>query len=228
MRSFWGGSPLRKVAPPKRDKERYEKTRRWANAVNEEVTKSFDMAARAINEENEKTVQSYKDAKKKAAHSDYSKQVAARVRNETVQTFRSAYQILHIPRTATSKAIKQAYVVQALRYHPDRAGTEDSAAALEWAAIVEAYAHLKDPTDKREYDHDLPIWKAVHQFYADNNPAFANKQKIADAIDGHRERYGEEKFAPILFENLAKRYEIKAYAPFQDALQEMVQSPQHC
>lgn len=59
------------------------------------------------------------------------------------------YQILGVPRTATTDEIKRAYRKLALEYHPDRAGKEAEARFKE---INEAYQVLSDPKKRAHYD----------------------------------------------------------------------------
>lgn len=60
------------------------------------------------------------------------------------------YEVLGVPRDADTKAIKGAYRKLAFKYHPDR--NKDTGAEETFKEISEAYAVLKDPKKRAEYD----------------------------------------------------------------------------
>jgi molecular chaperone DnaJ len=62
---------------------------------------------------------------------------------------RDYYEILHIGRNASREEIKKSYRQLALRYHPDRNGTENEERFKE---VSEAYEVLSDPEKRRIYD----------------------------------------------------------------------------
>jgi curved DNA-binding protein len=60
------------------------------------------------------------------------------------------YKVLGVERTATLAEIKQAYRKLAHKYHPDVSKNPDGEAKFK--EVAEAYATLKDPTKRAEYD----------------------------------------------------------------------------
>ncbi len=61
------------------------------------------------------------------------------------------YEILGVPRTATTEEIKKAYRKLVFKYHPDR-NPGDSKAEEKLKEINEAFAVLSDPEKRRKYD----------------------------------------------------------------------------
>ncbi len=61
------------------------------------------------------------------------------------------YKILGIDRTASPETIKKAYRKLAIKYHPDH-NKGDAAAESKFKDINEAYAVLRDPEKKQQYD----------------------------------------------------------------------------
>lgn len=69
------------------------------------------------------------------------------------------YQVLHVPRGATSGAVKRAYHETARAFHPDahRHTAPEVSASVERIArrVMEAYTVLRDPRRRRVYDDQL-------------------------------------------------------------------------
>ncbi len=61
------------------------------------------------------------------------------------------YKILGVSKSASSEEIKKAYRKLALKYHPDHNNGNNSAEAM-FKDINEAYAVLRDPEKKKQYD----------------------------------------------------------------------------
>lgn len=61
------------------------------------------------------------------------------------------YEVLGVPRTADADTIKSAYRQQAMKYHPDR-NPGDAAAEERFKQLSEAYALLRDPEARQNYD----------------------------------------------------------------------------
>eukprot|EP00884_Botryococcus_braunii_P022977 jgi/Botrbrau1/9363/Bobra.354_2s0019.1 len=66
---------------------------------------------------------------------------------------RDPYEVLGVPRTATSEEIKSAYRKLALRLHPDKNQGEGSEeAAQKFQEVATAYGLLSDPAKRHKYD----------------------------------------------------------------------------
>lgn len=68
---------------------------------------------------------------------------------------RNYYEVLGVRRDATEEEIKEAYRRLALKYHPDVNPSKE--AAEKFIEINKAYAVLKDPLKRREYDNFLDL-----------------------------------------------------------------------
>jgi hypothetical protein len=221
----------KKITRPKMDKQRYRKTKQWA----QEAAEAKAAYAKAKRDHQNETAAKESYARMAAARSLQGKitkkQPFARVVLElmhpeydpvqAVPSFRDFYQVLDLPRTAITRDLKQAYVRRALLFHPDHAGVNNPTASHQWTETVEAYSTLIDPTKKQRYDLDLPVFRAVYKFYSEYNPGNANFIRISDILDSHIELHGDDYHAK-LFAGLQKRYGIEiAYPPFESTLEEI-------
>ena len=64
---------------------------------------------------------------------------------------RDYYEILNVPKTASTNEIKKAYRKVAMKYHPDR-NPDDKSAEEKFKEAAEAYSILSDPDKKNRYD----------------------------------------------------------------------------
>ncbi len=67
-------------------------------------------------------------------------------------TKRDYYEVLGVSRTADAEEIKRAYRKLAMKYHPDRADGDKSAAEAKFKECAEAYEVLADPAKRQRYD----------------------------------------------------------------------------
>lgn len=76
---------------------------------------------------------------------------------QNLQNFRNYYEILGIPREATSEEIKQVFRRLARQYHPDlNPGNKE--AEEKFKDIGEAYEVLSDPSKRAQYDQFSKFW----------------------------------------------------------------------
>ncbi|MGF1485763.1 MAG: DnaJ C-terminal domain-containing protein [Prochloraceae cyanobacterium] len=74
-----------------------------------------------------------------------------------MQNYRNYYEILMLPRNATSEEIKKAYRKLARQYHPDL-NQGDKSAEQKFKDISEAYEILSDRTKRSQYDRYSSFW----------------------------------------------------------------------
>ena len=76
--------------------------------------------------------------------------------------YQDYYQILGVPREASSADIKKSYRKLARQYHPDV--SKDAAAEEKFKEVNEAYDVLKDAEKRQAYDRFGTDWKHGHEF----------------------------------------------------------------
>jgi len=67
-------------------------------------------------------------------------------------TKRDYYEVLGVSRTADAEEVKRAYRKLAMKYHPDRADGDKTAAEAKFKEGAEAYEVLADPEKRQRYD----------------------------------------------------------------------------
>ena len=81
--------------------------------------------------------------------------------------FQDYYEILGVSRKASNKEIRSAYLKLAKEYHPDKNKNPD--AEEKFKKIQEAYAVLKDPETRKQYDLLGKNWKSGQDFTPPND-----------------------------------------------------------
>ncbi|RJG07947.1 molecular chaperone DnaJ [Noviherbaspirillum cavernae] len=139
--------------------------------------------------------------------------------------FKDYYKTLGVERTATAAEIKKAYRKLAHEYHPDV--SKDPRGEEKFKDIAEAYATLKDPQKREEYDklgtrrpgeefHPPPEWE--QQFSQGRGESYFDDVDLADilsAFTSSRQRgaRGHQRAEP--FAMPGQDYEVAAQVPLE-------------
>jgi hypothetical protein len=119
--------------------------------------------------------------RRETAQKQYSLKISDRAKNikkksGAKQHYTDYYSVLSLSPDCTQRDIKDRYVKLARTHHPDRNGgrvsLEKQAA---WANISLAYAKLRDPDGRSQYDDQSAIRAAVTRFYKRHNPVSDTK-----------------------------------------------------
>jgi len=107
------------------------------------------------------------------------------------------YQILGVPRSATSSQIKSAYRKLALKHHPDRQADEASKqrATQIFSKISNAYEILGDESGRREYDTQQQHQQNRQQQHQQHNPFPGGRQRhhhFHDPFEMFSQVFGDE------------------------------------
>jgi DnaJ-class molecular chaperone len=87
------------------------------------------------------------------------------------------YDVLGVPKGASAQELKKAYKKQSMKHHPDRGGDEE-----QFKKINEAYATLKDPQKRSEYDNPSPFGQSGSQGF-NGGQGFAGFENINDVFN---------------------------------------------
>ena len=82
--------------------------------------------------------------------------------SDSSQGKKDFYEVLGVRRDASQEQIKKAYRKLARKYHPDVSQDEDAEAKFK--ALGEAYAVLKDPDQRTQYDQLGSSYRAGEDF----------------------------------------------------------------
>jgi DnaJ-class molecular chaperone len=116
-------------------------------------------------------------------------------------TPRDFYQVLGLPRTASSDDIKKAYRRLARQYHPDlHSGTKKTEMEKKFKELNEANEVLSDPDKRKKYDQYGAQWEQAEAFEKARQQAGAQGFRWEQTGPGSAD-FGGEAFSDI-FENL--------------------------
>jgi curved DNA-binding protein len=105
--------------------------------------------------------------------------------------FRDYYEVLGVPRDASSEDIRRAYRTLARQYHPDvnkEPGAEDR-----FKEIAEAYEVLRDPEKRQRYDRLGANWKAGDD--VSGAAGFGDFGRQGRGFDDVRVEFGGDEFS---------------------------------
>jgi curved DNA-binding protein CbpA len=115
--------------------------------------------------------------------------------NKTQRT-ESYYDVLCIDASADSKTIRQAYLKQAVKYHPDKNPPEQADTVKErFIQIGHAYEILSDPTKRARYDRELrnstrtPSSNPFASYFDNNNPNDTSRPSNVYNYDDQEQSY---------------------------------------
>jgi DnaJ-class molecular chaperone len=91
--------------------------------------------------------------------------------------FHDYYNILNISSDADDNEIKNAYKVQAIKWHPDKNIGVDTTERMQ--LINEAFLILHDPEARQKYDFEYKKYKA-YQEAMEKEPGFSDKEYIVE------------------------------------------------
>ena len=99
---------------------------------------------------------------------------------ESTQPFVDYYEVLQVRPTCDATILEKAYRHLAQMYHPDHAETADVG---KFQSVTEAYAVLRDPNKRAEYDQEYRrLGKGtVHSFPVNEDIWIDEKDAVADA-----------------------------------------------
>ncbi len=103
-------------------------------------------------------------------------------------TKRDYYEVLGVAKSASDEEIKRAYRKLAMKYHPDRADGDKSAAEAKFKECAEAYEVLSDADKRRRYDqHGHAGIHGQHDFsHMDVSDIFSMFDEIFGGFGGRR------------------------------------------
>lgn len=122
-----------------------------------------------------------------------------------MQNFRNYYDILDVPRDASSEEIKKAYRRLARKYHPDL-NPGDNAAEERFKDIGEAYEVLSDATKRGQYDQ-------FGQFWNQNGFQTGRSPRRSSSVNQWESAANAE---------FAESVDFSEYADFQDFLDQLL------
>jgi curved DNA-binding protein CbpA len=103
---------------------------------------------------------------------------------------RTYYDILGVEDSVDQKAIRQAYLRQSLKHHPDKNPNDTEAAKARFVEIGQAYQVLSDPTQRAPYDRALrSAAGAGAGYYGNATSASQQQQHEAQAYESYRDAF---------------------------------------
>jgi DnaJ-class molecular chaperone len=133
---------------------------------------------------------------------------------------RSYYDVLEVPRDATSKQIRSAYLRLSLQYHPDKNPPEkQDEAKSRFVEIGQAYETLKDDFLRQEYDDELRYSsqqsRSRHSTHSQNEYRYQRRSSPSPPRDADDAEY--ENYADVFDEFMASMSEAELFAAMNAA-----------